>query len=139
MNPNGNYDEDDQDNFTNRICGYCGKDFDLKDPHYYNEEVGECYCNEECYKKETEIETEMDKVYQVRVYYNEQNSSSCFFQEDENGKWEFDTFEEAFDVFSKYIKDEDDEMIILTETPKASCEECDNYEIKEILIFSKKN
>lgn len=47
-------DEDDQDNFTNRICGYCSKDFDLKDPHYYDEEVGECYCNEECYKKENE-------------------------------------------------------------------------------------
>jgi hypothetical protein len=42
-------EDEDQDDFTNRICGFCNKDFDLKDPHYYDEENGECYCNEDCY------------------------------------------------------------------------------------------
>ena len=43
-----------QDDFTNRICGHCSKGFVLEDPHYYDEEQGECYCDEECYKKENE-------------------------------------------------------------------------------------
>ena len=41
----------DQDDFTNRTCGYCDVGFELDDPHYYDEEEGECYCNEECFKK----------------------------------------------------------------------------------------
>jgi hypothetical protein len=47
-------DDEDQDNFTNRVCGWheCRKDFDLFDPHYYDEEMGECFCCEECFKKE---------------------------------------------------------------------------------------
>ena len=48
---------EDQDDFTNRCCGWsdCNKDFDLADPHYYDEESSDCYCSEECfikYKKE---------------------------------------------------------------------------------------
>jgi hypothetical protein len=47
--------DEDQDNFTNRVCGYypeCGEGFHLSDPHYYDEEEGQCYCSEECFKKE---------------------------------------------------------------------------------------
>ncbi len=41
----------DQDDFTNRDCQNCGKGFDLADPHYYDEENGECFCDEDCFKK----------------------------------------------------------------------------------------
>ena len=57
-------DDSDQDNFTNRVCGYypeCGKDFDLADPHYYDEDEGECYCCEECFKKEQNRFAEQDR------------------------------------------------------------------------------
>jgi hypothetical protein len=47
---------EDQDDFENRICGFCSKDFLLSDPHFYSEETDECYCNEECYRKEQEEE-----------------------------------------------------------------------------------
>jgi hypothetical protein len=56
--------DEDQDNFTNRVCGYypeCGKGFHLDDPHYYDEEVGECYCSEECFKKEQNRFAEQDR------------------------------------------------------------------------------
>jgi hypothetical protein len=49
------YTREDQDDFTNRLCGYypnCQNEFDLADPHYYDEEMGECFCCEECFKKE---------------------------------------------------------------------------------------
>jgi len=54
---------EDQDDFTNRSCGWrdCNKDFDLADPHYYDEESSDCYCSEECFKKyqdESESEDE---------------------------------------------------------------------------------
>jgi len=41
-----------QDDFTNRMCENpaCNKEFDLSDPHYYDEEQSVCYCCEECYK-----------------------------------------------------------------------------------------
>jgi hypothetical protein len=44
----------DQDNFTNRQCENreCNNEFDLADPHYYDEEQSVCYCCEECYKIE---------------------------------------------------------------------------------------
>ncbi len=45
-------EEEDQDDFTNRICEWCHLDFDLADPHYYDEEGNCCYCSEECFKKE---------------------------------------------------------------------------------------
>jgi len=44
----------DQDDFTNRMCGFCGEEFDLGDPHYYDEEESECYCSEVCFRKEKE-------------------------------------------------------------------------------------
>ena len=36
------------------MCGYlvCGKGFDLSDPHYYDEEVSDCYCSEDCFRKQ---------------------------------------------------------------------------------------
>ena len=42
--------DSDQDNFTNRMCENpeCNKEFDLADPHYYDEDQGVCYCCEEC-------------------------------------------------------------------------------------------
>lgn len=43
--------DDDQDDFTNRVCENCSKEFDLSDPHYYDGEQGVCYCSEECYIK----------------------------------------------------------------------------------------
>jgi hypothetical protein len=46
------YTREDQDDFTNRICEWCHLDFDLADPHYYDEEGNCCYCSEECFKKE---------------------------------------------------------------------------------------
>jgi hypothetical protein len=42
---------EDQDDFTNRMCGNCDKEFDLSDPHHYDEEIGECYCSEKCLKE----------------------------------------------------------------------------------------
>lgn len=49
-----------QDDFTNRMCENqdCNKEFDLKDPHYYDEEQGVCYCCKECFESESESETE---------------------------------------------------------------------------------
>ena len=49
-------DIEDQDDFTNRICENpaCNNEFDLSDPHYYDEEESVCYCCEECYKNEDE-------------------------------------------------------------------------------------
>ena len=80
----------------------------------------------------------VEKVYQVRVYYDDLNPASCFFEEDENGKWEFDSKEEALAVFLAFQKEEEDERVVLTETPKASEEECEelgiDYEIKEICV-----
>ena len=40
----------EQDDFTNRMCENpeCKKEFDLADPHYYDEDQGVCYCCEEC-------------------------------------------------------------------------------------------
>ena len=48
----------DQDDFTNRTCGYvkCQKDFELDDPHYYDSDEGECYCNEYCFKAQEDYE-----------------------------------------------------------------------------------
>lgn len=42
---------EDQDNFTNRMCENenCKKEFDVSEPHYYDEENGVCYCCEDCY------------------------------------------------------------------------------------------
>jgi hypothetical protein len=51
-NPYGVWWCQDQDEFTNRSCEYCSTSFDLKDPHYYDEENGVCYCNEECFEME---------------------------------------------------------------------------------------
>jgi len=53
-NPYGVWWCQDQDEFTNRTCGYCDTSFDLKDPHYYDEEGGDCYCNEDCFKQTVE-------------------------------------------------------------------------------------
>jgi len=49
----------DQDDFTNRMCGFCGEGFDLGDPHYYDEEESECYCSEVCFRKEKERFSEL--------------------------------------------------------------------------------
>jgi hypothetical protein len=40
----------EQDDFTSRMCENpeCKKEFDLADPHYYDEDQGVCYCCEEC-------------------------------------------------------------------------------------------
>jgi len=48
----------DQDDFTNRTCGYvkCQKDFELDDPHYYDSDEGECYCTEDCFKAQVDYE-----------------------------------------------------------------------------------
>jgi hypothetical protein len=81
--------DEDQDNFTNRVCGYypeCGKDFHLTDPHYYDEEVGECYCSEECYKKEQKKLESDEEVPELpcpdcRRWFDEgrDNCKSCDF------------------------------------------------------------
>jgi len=52
----GNYweeDEDDEDSGF-RLCGWCETEFHTTDTHYYDEEEGVCYCNEECFKKFSE-------------------------------------------------------------------------------------
>jgi hypothetical protein len=47
-------EEEDQDKFTNRMCenDKCKKEFDLTEPHYYDEEQGVCYCCKECLEEE---------------------------------------------------------------------------------------
>ena len=47
-------EEENQDDFTERMCEYCHKEFDLTDPHYYDNEKGICYCSKECYDKEND-------------------------------------------------------------------------------------
>ena len=69
-------DEGDQDDFTNRVCGFCNEGFDLSDSHYYDEEEGECYCSEDCFRKEKarwDDESETDEggeVYYILSNYN---------------------------------------------------------------------
>jgi hypothetical protein len=48
--------EEDQDDFTDRICENhkCKKEFDLTEPHYYDEEDDVCYCCKECFEEEKE-------------------------------------------------------------------------------------
>jgi hypothetical protein len=48
--------EEDQDDFTNRMCENrkCKKEFDLTEPHYYDEEDDVCYCCKECFEEEEE-------------------------------------------------------------------------------------
>jgi hypothetical protein len=80
------------------------------------------------YKKMTMI----DYVYQVRIYegYNEE---FCGLE----GKWEFDTLEEAKVCYVKYHPIHDCDNIRITRTPKLDEEECDElgieYEIKIII------
>jgi hypothetical protein len=47
-------EEEDQDDFTNRMCenGKCNKEFDLTEPHYYDEEQCVCYCCKECFDED---------------------------------------------------------------------------------------
>jgi hypothetical protein len=47
-------EEEDQDDFTNRMCenDKCKKEFDLTEPHYYDEEQGVCYCCKECFEED---------------------------------------------------------------------------------------
>jgi hypothetical protein len=56
-------EQEEQDDFTERMCEYCHKEFDLTDPHHYDEEKGICYCSEECYDKmeQEDNEEESDK------------------------------------------------------------------------------
>jgi hypothetical protein len=58
--------EETQDDFTNRVCGACGEGFDLADPHYYDEEEGECYCNEKCFKESNDDNFTCDKCNCVK-------------------------------------------------------------------------
>ena len=72
---------EDQDDFTNRICGNydnCKNEFDTADPHYYDEEEGECYCSEECFKSfqkimqgdEAEDDAEMEVYFETEHFGN---------------------------------------------------------------------
>ena len=47
-----------QDDFTNRMCenNKCKIEFDVSEPHFYDEEEGVCYCNESCYNRHMESE-----------------------------------------------------------------------------------
>lgn len=75
------------------------------------------------------------RVYQVRVRDKGDNYNTRFLNND-FGRWEWDTAEEAFPVFLKYEKEGDNEEVVLTETPIQSEDECERrgktYEIKEI-------
>lgn len=118
-----NRKEDEEDRFCYECygwitCSHCGKRF--CDP-----EEDKCFNCDKPYK-----------TYQVRVYYDDLNRASCDFVEDKNGKWEFNTVEKAFKVFLSFEKEKDDVIVILTETPVQTEEQCKfwekTYEIKEI-------
>ena len=93
----------------------------------------------------------MEKLYQVRLYNCDDEeivwenlSRSCIFIGwcVETEGWEFKTLQQAEKVFENYKNDiKKGEVIVITETPALSEDECEElgieYYIKGIKIFSK--
>lgn len=60
----------------------------------------------------------LERVYQVR--YSTYNNGNVDFIEDENGKWEFETLQEAKAIYLKTIKSKEHEWVAITKTLKIS-------------------
>jgi len=73
---------EDQDDFTNRMCENhkCKKEFDLTEPHYYDEEDDVCYCCKECFEEEEEEEhdTKCEKCQQPTVDIEDRLCHCCY-------------------------------------------------------------
>ena len=63
----------------------------------------------------------LERVYQVR--YSTFNNGNVDFIEDENGKWEFETLQEAKAIYLKTIKSKEHEWVAITQTLKISEDE----------------
>lgn len=78
----------------------------------------------------------LEKVYQVRyltIY------GDIDFMEDMNGKWEFDTLEEAITIYKKTIEKKKHEWVAITKTLKISEDEFKelypNHQYPDYTIF----
>ena len=71
----------------------------------------------------------IDFVYQVRVIHNDYN----YFIEDDD-KFDFDTFEEAFELFNNYKK-EKGENVYITKTPSLNEDECNELGIEYDIVY----
>lgn len=63
----------------------------------------------------------LEKVYQVR--YSTYRYGNIDFIEDRNGKWEFDTLEEATEIYLNTIEKKEHEWVAITKTLKISEDE----------------
>jgi hypothetical protein len=63
----------------------------------------------------------LEKVYQVR--YSTFNNGNVDFIEDENEKWEFDTLDEAIEIYLNTIEKKEHEWVAITKTLKISEDE----------------
>ena len=68
----------------------------------------------------------LETVYQIR--YSTFNNGNVDFIEDQNGKWEFESLDEATAIYKKTVESKEHDWVALTQTLK---DDYSDYEIVE--------